>query len=211
MDMTLNIGTRVGQEVDKGSLLDELVLVVDTDILDLLLGGHEPLSLALLNSIGPLVGELLGLVARVHIVEVGEFGSDNEGEVTDLRHTQVEAEDELVMEDETSNPFVMRPAAHSGEGGDGADVQEEEDETAAGSAEGLVVGGDLLGADSLEQGLHVVVVREGDGGVSRVIGVLVTFTHRRKLVSIVTLAILLSIDGFSPNKKDSEVIICPRS
>ena len=73
------------------------------------------------------------------------------------------------------------------------------------------MGGDLLGADSLEQGLHVVVVREGDGGVSRVIGVLVTFTHRRKLVSIVTLAILLSIDGFSPNKKDSEVIICPRS
>ena len=37
MEVILDIGARVGQEVDKGSLLDEIVLFVDTDVLDLFL------------------------------------------------------------------------------------------------------------------------------------------------------------------------------
>ena len=37
MEVILDIGARVGQEVDKGSLLDEIVLLVDTNILNLLL------------------------------------------------------------------------------------------------------------------------------------------------------------------------------
>ena len=37
MEVILDIDARVGQEVDKGSLLDEIVLFVDTNILNLLL------------------------------------------------------------------------------------------------------------------------------------------------------------------------------
>ena len=37
VEVMLDTDTRVGQEVDKGSLLDEIVLIVDTDVLDLFL------------------------------------------------------------------------------------------------------------------------------------------------------------------------------
>ena len=37
VEVMLDTDTRVGQEVDKGSLLDEIVLFVDTDVFDLFL------------------------------------------------------------------------------------------------------------------------------------------------------------------------------
>jgi hypothetical protein len=197
--MVLNVGARVSQEVDEGSLLDEVVLGVDADVLNLLLGGHEPLHLGFLGVVSPLGNHLLGLVARVHVVEVGEFGSNQESEMAHLGYTKVEGKDVLVMEDHTSEPFVMGPAAHAGEGGDGTNVEEKEDQTASGAGEGLVMRGDLLGANSFEQGLHVVEVVEGDRVGFGVVRVLVTLLHSAELVSVVSLAVLGLVNGVSPN------------
>lgn len=189
MEVLLDVNTRVGEEADERSLLDEVVLVVDANVLHLLLGGYEPLLLALLNNISPLGDELLGLVTRVDVVEVRELGSNQEGEVAHLRDTQIEGDDVLVVEDHATEPFVMGPAAHAREGCDRSNVEEEEDKTTTGSAQGLVVRGDLLGTDSLEQSFHVIVVREGDRVLGGVVGVLVTFLHVHELIGVVALAV----------------------
>jgi len=194
----LEVGSGVGEEVDKSSLFDEVVLLVDANVLDLLLRGGQVLHLHLFNVISPLGDELLALISRVHVVEVSELGSDHEREVTSLRDTQVQCKDVLVMEDHTSNPLVVGPATEAGEGGDGADVEPDEEDTTARSAEGLVVGRDLLGADSLEQSLHVVEVVEADGVLSGVVGVFVALAHVHQLVLIVALAVLFFILGLSP-------------
>ena len=199
MEVTLKSNTGVGQEVDKSSLLDEVVFRVDAHVLDLLLGRHEPLHLGLLSLISPLGNELLGLVAGVDVVEVGELGTNDEGEVADLSNTQVESKDVLVMEDHSSDPLVVGPSTHAGEGGDGTDVEEEEEDATAGAGEGLVMRRDLLGTNSLHEGLHVVVVAEGDGVLSTVVRVFVTLTHGVELVSVVSLSVLLLVLGFLTN------------
>ena len=48
---------------------------------------------------------------------------------------------------------------------------------------------DLLGAHSLEQSLHVVIVAERNGVLSGVIRMLIALLHLRKLVGIVRLAV----------------------
>lgn len=84
MEVILNRVARVSEEIDKSSLLDEVILRVDADIFNLLLRGHEPLHLQLLSRVGPLRHELLGLISSVHIVEVGKLGSNHEGKMTHL-------------------------------------------------------------------------------------------------------------------------------
>ena len=135
------------------------------------------LHLDLFSLVSPLAGELLSLVSCVDVVPVGEFRSNKEGEVSHLGHTQVPSDDVFVVEDHATKPLVVRPAAHSGKRGNGADVEEEEDKPATTAAQRLVVRGDLLGADCLEQSLHVVVVREGDRVLGCVVRVLITLSH----------------------------------
>ena len=118
VEVTLKSSARVGHEVDKSSLLDEVVLAVDANVLHLLLGWDEPLHLGLLGVISPLVDELLSLIPRVGVVEVGELGSDKEGEVTHLSEAKVEGNDVLVVEDHATKPLVVRPAAHARQRGD---------------------------------------------------------------------------------------------
>lgn len=60
------------------------------------------------------------------------------------------------------------------------------------------MGRDLLGANSLEQSLHVVVIAEGDGVLSGVVWVLISLLHLRELVCIVALTILSLVIGFLP-------------
>ena len=115
VEVALDVAARVGQEVDESALLNEVVLLVDADVLDLLLGGHEPLHLGLLGGVSPLGDKLLGLVASVNVVEVGELGADKEGEVTELGHTKVEGNDVFMVEDHGAEPLVMGPAAHARE------------------------------------------------------------------------------------------------
>lgn len=113
VEMGLNIHATVCKEVDQGSLLDEVVLIIDANVLHLLLGGDEPLLLCLLSLVSPLCSELLALVSTVDVVEVGEFGTNEESEVTHLADSQVEGEDVLVVEDHTTEPLVMGPATHT--------------------------------------------------------------------------------------------------
>jgi len=87
VEVVLDVATRVSQEVDESSLLDEVVLGVDANVLDLLLGGNEPFHLGLLSVVSPLGHELLALVACVHVVELSELGANHESEVTQLRDT----------------------------------------------------------------------------------------------------------------------------
>ena len=67
--------------------------------------------------------------------------------------------------------------------------------------------GNLLWADSLEQRLHVVVVREGDGVLSSVVWVLVTLLHVLELVLIVRLAIESLILWLFPNVEKQDFIV----
>jgi len=133
VEVVLDVAALVGQEVDESSLLDEVVLGVDANVLDLLLGGDEPFHLGLLGVVSPLGNELLALVASVHVVELSELRANHEGEVTQLRDTEVEGKDVFVMEDHSSEPLVVRPRAHARKGCDGTNVEEEEDETTAGA------------------------------------------------------------------------------
>jgi hypothetical protein len=62
------------------------------------------------NNIGPLHTKLLGLITSVYIVEDGELGSNQPSEVSSLDVTQIESEQELVMPDHISDPFVVGPS-----------------------------------------------------------------------------------------------------
>lgn len=54
VEVSLDIRATVCKEVDQGSLLDEVVLIIDANVLHLLLGRDKPLLLCLLNCVGPL-------------------------------------------------------------------------------------------------------------------------------------------------------------
>lgn len=57
------------------------------------------------------------------------------------------------------------------------------------------MGGNLFGADSLEECLQVVVVREEEGVGGGVVGVDVTFLHLAHLVLVVGLAVFSLVLG----------------
>ena len=183
--VTLESISRVAQEVDESTLLDEVVLVVDAHILHLFLSVDEMGGLDLLNGVSPLVAQLLGLVARVDVVENGELGSEEHGEVTGLNVADIPGEEELVMEDHSTEPFVVGPGTETGDTGDSSEVHEHENQSASGAGEGFVMGGDLLGTDGLEKGAHVVVVGVDERVLLGVVGVHVPFAHRVNFVLVV--------------------------
>jgi len=196
VEVVLKVSSRVGQEVNKGSLLNEVVLLVETNVFHLFLGMNKVSHLLLFTNIGPVGAELLQLVLGVNVVEDGELGTGQPMEVTDLSPTEVETDQELVMENHTSDPLVVGPATELGNGGDGSNVSEQEDETTTGTGEGLVMRGNVLGTDSLEQGLHVVVVGVNKRRLLRVVGVLVTRAHLGKFFLVVTLSVFLLVLGW---------------
>jgi hypothetical protein len=69
MEVSLSTELGVGKEVNESSLLNVLVFLVNSIILELLFGVSKMLVLDHLNVISPLVGQLLELVCRVHIIE----------------------------------------------------------------------------------------------------------------------------------------------
>jgi len=83
------------------------------------------------DNIRPLSTQLLHLVSGVNVVESGEFWTWEPVEMTNFSVTKVVTDHELVMENHISNPLVVRPSTHSSDGGDGADVEEHEDNTSA--------------------------------------------------------------------------------
>lgn len=73
VEVTLEVVTRVGQVVSKCTLLDKIVFLVDTDVLHLLFGRDEMLSVFLLNNVCPLARQLSVLVLDVGVIENCEF------------------------------------------------------------------------------------------------------------------------------------------
>jgi len=111
--VVLNSGSRMTEEVGESSLLDELVFFVDADVLHLFLGVSEVSLLDFFGGVGPLGAKLLGLITRVDVVEDSELGTEHVGEVSDLNEPDVHGNQELVVEDESTDPLVVRPATHS--------------------------------------------------------------------------------------------------
>ena len=147
------------------------------------------LHLDLLSSVDPLGSHLSDLVLGVDVVENGELGTNHVGEVSRLNNTNVPSDKELVMEEHTSKPFVVGPSAHSGEGSDGSNVEEEEDKTSSGAGERFVVRRNLLGADGFHEVSQVVVVRVHQGVGGGVVRVDVTLSHGVNFVAVVALSV----------------------
>ena len=187
--MSLKSSSRVLKVVNKSSLLDELVLSVDAHVFHLGLSVDQVLHLDLLSSVNPLGSHLSDLVLGVDVVEDGELRSDHVGEVSGLNNSDVPSDKELVVEEHTSKPFVVRPAAHSREGSDGSNVEEHEEESSSGTREGLVVRRNLLRADSLHKVSQVVVVRVHKRVVGGVVRVDVSLSHGVDFVLVVALSI----------------------
>mmetsp|Transcript_19494 Transcript_19494/g.29959 ORF Transcript_19494/g.29959 Transcript_19494/m.29959 type:complete len:203 (+) Transcript_19494:488-1096(+) len=197
MEVGLGINLRVGEEVDERSLLDEFVLLVNSVVLDLLLGEAQVLVLGHLSLVSPGVGHLLQLVARVDIIEDRELRTHEVSEVSNLNVAKVEGNEELVMPDHASKPVVVLPAAKSRDSVDRSNVKGEEQQSTARTGQGLVVRRDLLGANGGEEALHEVHVGHVNGSSGAVIGVHVTggqVGHAgRVVVSGVVLSLVLGL------------------
>ena len=193
------------QEGREGILLHEVILFVDVDILHLLLGVHQVLLNVLFGHVGPNIQHLGNLIVGVGVVPVGELGTHEEGEVTSLNEGQVEAEEILVMEDHSTDPLVVRPPSHSGDGRDRSNVEEEEDEATSASGKGLVVRGNLLWSHSVVQEFHVFHVREDEWVGFCVVWMLVSFAHAINFSLIVGLAICCLVFGLDPTISQNEI------
>jgi len=84
VEVLLHIQLLVSEVVDQSSLLNIVVLTIDANVFHLLLGVSEVSKLLLLSNVSPLAAELLGLIARVDVVENGELRTNEVGEVTDF-------------------------------------------------------------------------------------------------------------------------------
>ena len=139
------------------------------------------------SGISPLSSHLSDLVLGVDVVEDGEFGSEHVSEVSGFNNSNVPSDKELMMEDHTSHPFVVRPSSHSGERSDGTDIQEEEDKSTSGTAERFVMGRSLLGSNGFNKVSEIVRVNERVRfGVVRVN---VSLSHGGDLVRVVSLSV----------------------
>lgn len=184
VEVEFQVELLVGEVVDERPLFNVVVFSSDVHVLQLLLGVDQVGSLLLLESVSPHGVELLTLVPAVDIVEDGELGSQEVGEVSDFNVTEVEANEELVVEDHASEPLVVVPASQSGDGGDSSNVGGNENETSSGSGERLVVRGDLLGSNSLEQRFPVVHLRVDERVLLGVVGVHVSLSHVGDVLAI---------------------------
>lgn len=193
MEVSFSVQLGVDKEVGESSLLNELVLFVDSIVLDLLLSVSEVLVLDHLDGVSPLVSKLGELVSGVGVVEDGELWTDEVGEVSNLNETNVVGNEELMMPDHGSKPVIIFPTAKSGDGVNRSNVGSEEDETSSGSGESLVMWGDLLWTNSLEQSLHEVQVGHENWRSFSVVWMDISNLHVCKTGFIVIVGAVLSL------------------
>ena len=153
------------------------------------------LHLDLFGGVNPLSSHLSDLVLGVDVVEDGELGSNHVGEVSRLNNTDVPSDKELVMEEHSTEPFVVGPTAHSGERCDGSNVEEEEDKSTSRSGEGFVMRRNLLRANSFHEVSQVVVVRVHQGVSFGMVRVNVSLSHGVDFVLVVALSIKSFVSG----------------
>lgn len=111
MEMVLNIELFICEVVNEGSLLNIIVLSIDSYVLHLFFGVSQMSKLLLLGNISPHAAKLLGLISCVHIVEDCELRTNKVGEVSDFDVTKVECNQILVMEYHTTNPLIVGPTS----------------------------------------------------------------------------------------------------
>lgn len=84
VEVLLKAESLVDEVVHERSLLDELVLLVYSHVLDLSLGFYEVLCACEFCGVLPLVEKLVGFVVREDIVEDCELGTGEHSEVLDF-------------------------------------------------------------------------------------------------------------------------------
>ena len=193
VEVALDIIAGVAEEVDEGTLLDEVVLRVDADVLKLLLGVDQVLGLSLLGDVVPLVDALGPLVLGVVQVEVGELWSWHEGVVSHLREADVQGNQVLVVVQQGVPPVVLIVASLERGHNHQLHVEVPDNEATSAATESLVVRGDLLWANSVHQDSHVVLLAEDERVVRSVVRVLVALAELVHLTVVVTRAILLLV------------------
>lgn len=129
----------VSQEVNQCSLLNEFVFVVNAVEFKLLLGKFEVFVLHHFDRISPLVAKLSVLISRVGVVEDGELGAREPGEVFDLSVADVVSDQEFMMPNHSTQPIIVLPAAKARDRVDGRNVQTGENQTSSGSGQSLEV------------------------------------------------------------------------
>ena len=133
MEAGLSSELGVSEEVDESSLLNELVFLINSVVLQLLLGVSQVLVLNHLGGVRPHVGQLSEFVLGIDIVENGELWTDEVGEMSNLDVTKIVGKEELMMPDHSSKPIVVLPTAESRDGVNRSNVGSEEDKTSSGS------------------------------------------------------------------------------
>lgn len=88
--------------------------MIEADVVDLLFGMAKRHMLHIDDGVSPLLAKLLDLVSGIHIVEDGELGAREICEVSCLNKSKVDCEQVLLVENQTPDPFVVRPATHAG-------------------------------------------------------------------------------------------------
>ena len=167
----------VGQEVNQSSLLDEFVLVVNAVEFKLLLCKFQVFVLHHFDRISPLIAQLSVLISGVGVVEDGELGAREPGEVFDLSVADVVSDQKFVMPNHSTQPIVVLPAAEAGDRVDGRNVQTGENQTASGPGQCLVMRRNLFRANSLKEVFEEVQVGHEDWGVLSVIRMHISHLH----------------------------------
>jgi len=113
--------------------------------------------------------------------------------MTSLNLCQVEAEKELVVEDQTTDPFIMRPSSHSWESGNWPNVEEEEDKSTSTSWESFIVWRYLLWTNSVVKKFHILKLTEYKWIGISVIWMFVSFLHVSEFITVIRLSISLLV------------------
>ena len=118
--------------------------------------------------------------------------------MTSLNLCQVEAEKELVVEDQTTDPFIMRPSSHSWESRNWPNVEEEEDKSTSTSWESFIVWRYLLWTNSVVKKFHILKLTEYKWIGISVIWMFVSFLHVSEFITVIRLSISLLVLWLSP-------------
>lgn len=113
--MEVMISTQFGicQEIYESPLFYKFVFLIDSIILKLLFGMDEMLVLNHLHVISPLVSQLSIFIVCKCTVEYGELWTNHESEMSNLNEAYIISNKEFMMENHSSEPFIMLPSTKS--------------------------------------------------------------------------------------------------
>lgn len=113
--------------------------------------------------------------------------------VSDFGETDVQSDQVFVVMQQSVPPVVLIVASLERSHNQQLHVEVPDNEATSAAAEGLIMRGDLLRADSVHQDSHVVCVAEHQRIVSSVVRVLVTFVELMDFAMVIARAIFLLV------------------